>query len=271
MCTLAHISDLHFGAIIPEVAAGLKTVLTRLRPDIVVVSGDLTQRARASQFRAARTYLDQLPFPQMIVPGNHDIPLFNLAARFLLPLQNYRKYITADLSPFFQDQNMAVQGISTARSLTWKNGRISESQIQQVYQRMIRVPDTAIKILVTHHPFLPPPQKSEKSIVGRASETLRLLEACNLDILLAGHFHMSYSGKSHAVHITPRRAILVVQAGTAASSRTFHHQNNAFNLIRLEKKRIHIDVYVWDGRTFIREKTEPYWLSSDRGWEPALN
>ncbi len=268
MRILAHISDLHFGTVIPEIAEGLWKKLEELSPDIVVVSGDITQRARSSQFKAAGKYLAHIPFPLLIVPGNHDIPLYNIGARFFSPLTNYKKYITADLYPFFRDEKIAVQGISTARSLAHAGGRISDIQMEKVYQKMIRLPDSLIKILVTHHPFLAPPHQPGKKTVGRAARALQVLEACKPDILLAGHFHMSYSDQSHAAYTWPNRSVLVVQAGTALSSRTRNYEKNAFNLLRITKNRIHILVYAWKDREFSEENEKQYMLK-DKGWEPV--
>ncbi|HYO24494.1 MAG TPA: metallophosphoesterase, partial [Lacipirellulaceae bacterium] len=108
MRRIAHISDLHFGTEEPAVVAGVRDELNRLACDLVVVTGDLTQRARQSQFAAARAFLDSLESPWMAVPGNHDIPLYNVAARFGWPLAGYQKWITADLRPTFADAELAV-------------------------------------------------------------------------------------------------------------------------------------------------------------------
>src|SRR5215204_5310780 len=129
MRKIAHISDLHFGAADPLVAELLAEAIESIRPDLVVVSGDLTQRARKSQFLEARSFLDRLSFPQLIVPGNHDVPLYNVFDRFVNPLENYQRYITPDLEPFHSDDEIAVAGVNTSRSLTIKGGRISGSQI----------------------------------------------------------------------------------------------------------------------------------------------
>ena len=115
MRRIAHISDLHFGTEDPPVAAGLLVDLAEHRPHVVAVSGDLTQRARDSQFASAKAYLDQIPFPKIVVPGNHDQPLFNLAHRFLWPLHRYQKWITPELRPVLQDEELTVVGINTAR------------------------------------------------------------------------------------------------------------------------------------------------------------
>ena len=117
MRTIVHLSDLHFGRTDPELVEPLISAIRRLNPTLLAVSGDLTQRARSHQFREARAFLDALPQPKIVVPGNHDIPLYNLYNRFFQPLDKYRRHITDDLQPTYSDDEMIVVGVSTARSL----------------------------------------------------------------------------------------------------------------------------------------------------------
>ena len=130
MRTIVHLSDLHFGRVDYAVVEPLVQTVAELAPDVLAVSGDLTQRARSEEFKEAREFLDTLPSPQIIVPGNHDVPLYNVFKRFLQPLDKYKRYITGDLEPFHADAEIAIMGINTARSLTIKDGRINEVQIE---------------------------------------------------------------------------------------------------------------------------------------------
>ncbi len=265
MRTLAHISDTHFGRVIPEVAEGLLADLETLNPDLVVISGDLTQRARNRQYRDARRFLARIPFHKVVVPGNHDVPLYDVGRRFLRPLKRFQRYITADLAPFYADDEIAVLGINTARSLTWKNGRISIGQVEIIRERFRGLPDSVRKILVTHHPFLPPPDDINKALVGRAAKVLEMVERCNLDLLLAGHFHKSYAGGSHSVYRTLARSVLVIQAGTATSSR-IRREANAFNIITIRRETVQLDVRMWiDGR-FRTHRREAYTYDPGSGW-----
>ena len=132
MRTIAHISDLHFGRTDASMIRRLKAQLTELKPDLLVVSGDLTQRARVSEFTDARAFLDHLPQPQIIVPGNHDIELYNLYGRFVERLQRYRTYISQDVEPSYSDPELMVASVNTARSLTFKGGRISAAQRRRI-------------------------------------------------------------------------------------------------------------------------------------------
>lgn len=247
-------------------AEALLVSLERDAPDLVVISGDLTQRARRGQYRMARDYLERIPYPKIVVPGNHDIPLYNVARRFLRPLTRYRRYITDDMAPFYQDDEIAVLGINTARSLTFTKGRISEAQIALIRRRFCPISDHIFKILVTHHPFLPPPQNLKMPLVRRAHKVLRMVAACNLDLLLAGHFHMSYAGGSHSAYRTLARSVLVIQAGTAASSR-MRTEGNAYNLIHIDKPRVTLRVRMWDGGRFGEYRTQRYTYNTNGGWD----
>ena len=245
MRVLAHLSDLHFGRVDPAVLEPLRRHLLALAPDLVVVSGDLTQRARAHEFRAARAFLDTLPKPLFVVPGNHDVPLFNLFARFLRPLAAYRRLITEDLDPSFADEEIAVLGINTARSFTWKGGAVSEAQLARV-QETCRLHGGLTKVLVTHHPFM----------------ALDRLAHCGVDLLLAGHLHAAQAGPA-AVRAAGSCA-LMVQAGTATSQRT-RAEPNSFNLLRVGRGHIAVERHVLRGGAFERAASEAFSREAS-GW-----
>ena len=153
MARIAHLSDVHFGMPV-AVVAGAEAWLAEHRPDLVVISGDFTQRARVEQYREAGAFLDRLEgagLKTLGVPGNHDVPLYDVVRRFARPLARYRRYIDDDL-PWFESDRLAVLGINTARSLTIKDGRISRAQMELIRSRFADVPDDRTRVLVTHHP-----------------------------------------------------------------------------------------------------------------------
>ena len=157
MSKIIHISDLHFGKEDPEIARALLGDIQNLSPDIVVISGDLTQRARSGQYQRAADFLDQLKFPKLVVPGNHDIALFNLFYRFARPLRRFRKYFGDEMNPVWTNSDMVIVGINTARSLTWKGGRISIEQIELVKKNICNAPDDMLKVITVHHNLFPLP------------------------------------------------------------------------------------------------------------------
>lgn len=275
MRTVAHLSDLHFGRVDERLLEPLRRKLQALAPHLVVVSGDLTQRARAAQFRAARAYLDTLPQPLLVVPGNHDIPLYNVPMRFLAPLRNYRRIVADDLEPAFIDDEIAVVGVNTARSFTFKGGRINKDQAARVREKLCHLPDQVTKVLVTHHPFDVPKDSHEGGqIVGRARMALKRLADCGADLLLSGHLHEAHVGHSAERYRIAGLSALVVQSGTATSTRT-RESTNSFNILRLDASHIEVDQYQWNENDFEVAATHAFdhgaagWSESERCDGPA--
>lgn len=245
MRTIVHLSDLHFGRVDYALVAPLVAVITAARPDLLVVSGDFTQRARTAQFLEARAFLDQLPFPRLLVPGNHDIPWHDLVARFLRPLAKYRRYLTDDLAPFFADEEIAVAGINTARSLTTKYGRINAEQIAGLVENFGRCRSDLTRIVVTHHPFdLPPDYADHRQLVGRSAAAMQAMARCGVDLLLAGHLHLTHTALTAARYKIAGHSALVVQAGTAISTRG-RGEANSFNILRIEREQIEMERILW--------------------------
>ncbi|MEX0780549.1 MAG: metallophosphoesterase family protein [Balneolales bacterium] len=268
MKSIAHISDLHFGREDPDVAEGLIRDLYRQAPGLVVNSGDFTQRARRGQFKAASGYMKRLPHPQISIPGNHDIPLFDIARRFFKPLNRFKQYITNDIFPRYVNDELTVIGLNTARSLTWKSGRISFAQIQAMERLLLKLPSSYFKVVVTHHPFIPPPGQEETGVdlVGRAARALEVFERCDVDLLLAGHLHHGYTGDIRTFYPSSKRSIIVAQAGTAISNR-MRNEPNGYNFIRLEHERIDIEVRRWNSKEFT-EAGRMVFLLENGYWVP---
>jgi 3',5'-cyclic AMP phosphodiesterase CpdA len=241
---LLHLSDIHFGSVDTALLGPLIQLSHELKPDLVVVSGDLTQRARTEQFKQARAFLRALPQPQLVVPGNHDIPLHNLFVRFFKPLAKYRRYITDELCPRYVDQEIAVFGLNTARSLTIKGGRINAEQVAWLRAQLCTVGAGVGKIVVTHHPFDVPAGHNQRDLVGRAGMAIAALADCGADLFLAGHLHVSHTGQTAKRYRAAGRSALVVQAGTATSTRG-RGEGNSFNLIQIASPRVNLQRFVW--------------------------
>lgn len=267
MRTIVHLSDIHFGRIDETLLSPLIETIRRIEPNVVAVSGDLTQRARSFQFVAAREFLDQLPNPQIVVPGNHDVPLYNVFARFINPLRKFKKYITEDLRPFHADDEIAILGVNTARSFTIKGGRINEQQISWIRDLFCVIDPKVVKILVTHHPFHLPEGHDERDLVGRARLAMKQLADCGADMLLAGHLHTSHTLHSAKRYNIKGHSALVVQAGTATSTRG-RGEANSFNVIRINRPNITVERFEWQPvrAQFTLAMTERFEHTKD-GWE----
>jgi 3',5'-cyclic AMP phosphodiesterase CpdA len=267
--TLIHLSDLHFGHIDVTILDPLIATVTRLKPDVVVVSGDLTQRARPWEFKAARAFLDALPTPQLIVPGNHDVPLYNLYGRFVRRLSTYQHYITADLEPFYADDEIAILGLNTARSWTFKGGRLNAQQVVRIRARLCDGAAAVVKMLVTHHPFDVPAGAADQDVVGRARVAMEQLAACGVDLLLAGHVHRSYLGYTAARYQLGGYSALIIQAGTATSTRG-RGEANAFNVLRIARPHLTVEHWLWQASrsVFVPMAPQRFW-QTPQGWVPS--
>jgi 3',5'-cyclic AMP phosphodiesterase CpdA len=266
MRTIVHLSDLHFGSVHQHVIDPLIDAVVKINPALVAVSGDLTQRARTHQFMEARAFLDRLPKPQIVVPGNHDVPLHNVFARFMQPLDKYRRIITDDLWPFYHDEEIAVLGVNTARSLTIKGGRVNHEQIEFMREKFCALDADVIKIIVTHHPFDVPEGHDESDLIGRARLAMEALASCGADVFLAGHLHVSHTIHSARRYKIKGHSALVFQAGTAASTRG-RGEENSFNVIRAERPNITVERREWQPKLgeFATVTTECFRHGPD-GW-----
>lgn len=265
-----HLSDLHFGRIAPALPEALIEAARQIQPDLVVVSGDLTQRAKVIEFEQARAFLDQLPYPRLVVPGNHDVPLHNLYARFVQGLSRFRSYITDDLEPVYQDAEIAVFGVNTARSLTWKGGRINSRQIEGLRTRLDATSPDLARIVVTHHPFEVPEGFRPRDVLGSARAALERWTGSGADLLLCGHLHVADSTTTLRRYSHIGWRAIVVAAGTATSTRG-RGAPNSFNVIRIESRRnVGVWKWLWDPVAGgFHESSQTQFVRTADGWVAA--
>lgn len=268
MRTLAHISDLHFGRVDERVVDALAAAVEAASPDLVVVSGDLTQRARTREFLAARAFLERLPEPRLVVPGNHDVPLHDLFSRAVRPLARYRRFIHDETDPFYADDEIAVVGVNTARALAATGGRIGERQVLRSCERLFGDGAARVRVVVTHHPFDAPPTHGKRSLVGGAREAMAAFARHDVDLFLSGHLHVTRTAHTAERYRIRGHSALVVQAGTASSTR-LRGESNAWNLVHVERDRIAVTRLDWDDERagFVARDPERY-RREPHGWTP---
>jgi 3',5'-cyclic AMP phosphodiesterase CpdA len=260
MTRIIHLSDLHFGAHDERLVEAVDWQTDRLKPDLVVISGDFTQRARTEQFRQACEFLEGLRergHEVLGVPGNHDVPLYDVLRRFLSPLARYRRFIDETLCPFIELPGVAVLGINTARSMTFKDGRINKNQVDFIRETFARVPSEVMRIIVTHHPLFALAVDGEvERAIGRQEMALDAVEESGVDMVLAGHNHHASSQDASDL-VTRTGGVLVVQAGTATSIRV-REQEQSFNTIDIDQGSATITVHSWKGDDFIANDAQRY-------------
>lgn len=263
MKTIAHISDLHFGRHDETAAERLLADLVELQPDLVVITGDLTQRARHWQFSAAREFLARLPRPVIVIPGNHDVPLYDVIQRFVGRLARYRRYICAELQPFFADDEIAVLGLNTARSVTFSNGCFSYTQAAAVKSIFAEVPPDRLRILAIHHPLAVPLSTEDLPTVRRAAMARMAIIEAGVQLVLSGHYHRAFSGDLPAGDLVADGRLLFVHAGTAISTR-LRGEPNSYNLLRVQATIVTCTVRVFTGKDFADADTTHYALNALR-------
>jgi 3',5'-cyclic AMP phosphodiesterase CpdA len=267
MRNIAQISDLHFGRHSLSVAEDLLASVNENHPHLVALSGDFTQRARHAEFAEARRFLDRIPQPKLVVPGNHDIPLYNVFVRFLTPLSKFHRYVTpvGHSGSFFRDDEIAVLGLNTARGFSRKNGRISLQQIAQIGSVFRDVPGGVFKILVTHHPLAVPSGNALLDLAGRSRLALQAIANAGVHLLLSGHHHRALSGSF--AEMEDGGSVLVLHAGTAISTR-IRGEGNSYNLIHVDKEQVSVRVMEWAAGDGFREKTNATYVFGEGRWRP---
>ncbi len=232
MSILLHISDTHFGTETPAVVSALEAFVRERRPDVLVFSGDMTQRARASEFAAARRMVEAFDLPNMLaLPGNHDIPLFNVLARAAFPYKAYLESFGPRLDPVMDTDDFLVVGVNTTRASRHKDGEVSREQIGQVAQRLKQARPRQLRVVVTHQPAAVVRDEDEKDRLHGADDALQAWSAAGADLVLGGHIHLPYIADLLQMPRPVPRAMWCVQAGTAVSTRLRHDTCNSVNLV----------------------------------------
>lgn len=263
MARLIHISDLHFGRTRHELLRPLIEQLNGLEPDLIAISGDLTQRARSSQFRAARAFMDRLEPPTLVVPGNHDVPLEDLFTRVLFPFRRYRKWIDEQLEPSFENDEIAVIGLNTVNHLAWQRGRIGRHAVHRV-RTAFNGADGRVRIVVAHHPLEHRPTDS-KALMRGATQAIDAFAEAGADIVLTGHLH-SWRAEPFAERVG-RRGAVQVHAGTGLSTR-LRGEENDFNVLTIGPEEVVVERYAAGHGQEAFEKVQTAIFRSDpQGWK----
>ncbi|MDP3195708.1 metallophosphoesterase [Tabrizicola sp.] len=259
MIRLLHLSDVHFGAVNDRLPGPIVALAHDLRPDATVISGDLTQRARPAQFAAARAFVDLLPGPVLCVPGNHDMPLWNLGLRLLAPFARYRRAIGPELEPTLALPGAIIQGVNTANPFVWKSGQLGRSSAKRLTTAFAAAPPDVMRIAVLHHAPVPAADGTPADMADPAA-VLGALALAGTDIVLSGHTHMPHAGFAETA-----AGVLFLQVGTAISTR-LKTDTNDFALIEIGADTV--TQHAWLARQdegFV-QSAKARFLKSSTGW-----
>lgn len=223
-------------------------LVERRRPDLVALSGDLTQRAKSDQFRQARAFVDSLSVPTLVVPGNHDVPLYRFWERFAVPFGSYRKHFATELEPEFQDDELLVVGVNTAHGLTFKNGRFTSQRLIEVGRILDSARPGIFKVVVAHHHVIQPPWFDRQPVATNAWEAMDIFTQHGVDLVLSGHLHQSFIGNSEEFYPKGRPPVVILHSGTTTSNRgrAGERDKNTCNWIRIEEESLGVSHYRWE-------------------------
>ncbi len=248
MKTIVHLSDLHFGTEDPEIVESLWNDIGSLGADVLVVSGDLTQRSRTRQFLAAKSFLDRFTIPMVVIPGNHDIPLYNIIKRLRKPFKRFKFFIAGEDFPQYEDEEVSIVGVNSVRSRRWKSGRISEEQIRKLKNIFREKDSSLIKLLAVHHNLVFSEEDENRKKQIRTASVLRELTDSRIDLILMGHDHRTFIAGLPEPE-SPSFDSILIQAGTAVSRRT-RAEKNSYNVLRILDHKLGVESRSFSGTEF---------------------
>jgi 3',5'-cyclic AMP phosphodiesterase CpdA len=261
------------------VAQGVLELVQDRRPELVILSGDLTQRARPEQFQQARAFVDAIPAPTLVVPGNHDVPMYRVWERVLSPFGAYRRHFSEELEPVHREEDLLVVGVNTAFNWTIKEGRIKLARLLEIGELLRSVPSHVFKVVVAHHHLIPPPNFGTQTVLANAWEAMDLFSTFGVDLILSGHLHQSYIGNSEEFYPKGRPPVVVVHSGTTTSrrGRAGERERNSCNWIQFDRDSIVVSHHFWHDAAerftehsrhwYPRQQRVPYSLA---GLDPAI-
>lgn len=257
MRSILHVSDVHFGPPHrPELSESLLGLIESRRPDLVVVAGDLTQRAKPRQFRQAREWVDRMAAPSLAVPGNHDVPMYRFWERLLAPFGAYSRHFASELEPAFSDPELFVVGVNSAYNWTIKDGRIARRRLRRLEKQFAQAPPETCRIAVIHHELIPAPRFGSRKVLTNAHATVAALVRSGVELVLSGHLHQWYVGRGEEYYPGSGALFPIVHSGTTTSSRGRGCERGLCtgSWVRIEEGRIEVARLLWRDGGFQPER-----------------
>jgi 3',5'-cyclic AMP phosphodiesterase CpdA len=247
--SILHISDIHFGPPhVAPVAAGLLELVHERRPSLVAVSGDLTQRAKPRQFASARRFLDAMRQPIIVVPGNHDVPMYRFWERLAAPFWAYRRHFSPHLETIHQDGDLFVAGVNTAHNFTRKHGTVRHRRLRELRAAAAAVPPSSFKVVVAHHPMVRTPLLLGEPAARRARHAAAVFAEIGIELVLSGHVHLFFLGHSEDFYPHLSAHFRILHAGTTTSrrGRGVERDRNSCNWIEFDAEHVTVQQLLWE-------------------------
>lgn len=243
---IVQISDTHFGTEVADVEAALVECLTDKPPDIILVTGDVTQRAKQSQFLKAQAFLSKLPTHELIViPGNHDIPLYKLWSRLLRPYGEFQRAF-GELEVTRITDACTIIAINSTCPNRHKDGLISSDKIARVAEELANNRHSQLRIVAAHHPVAVVLATDKENIVENAEAAVKAWSDAGVDLILGGHIHYPFMAPLSGYYPHIDTHAWVMQAGTAVSRRVRNQKPNSFNRILVNGTRADARIEQWN-------------------------
>lgn len=257
MVRIAHISDLHFGAADEQALQSLQEALAELSPTATVLTGDVTQAGRRREFISAADYLAGIDTPLMVLPGNHDVPVYSLHMRFAAPWRRFRQILNADTDSVMNLPDALIIGLNSARragvSRDWSLGRLSVSQIASAEARLREATDGTLRIVALHHPIEAGEGRAGRAVVARSETALRTFLHAGADVILTGHAHISNA----SIRKNNHDSMVIIAAGTASSTRQ-RGEAPSFNMLTGNRKRLLVEIYEYGNGRYERARRRAF-------------
>lgn len=267
---IAHLSDSHFGTILPGMREGLIATLKELKPDVILLTGDITQRARAKQFKEAHAFVESLnPTPTICVPGNHDIPLLNIFVRFFDPYRGFRKFFKYRLEKDYVQGDVVITGLNSCSRWRHVQGYLNLERVDKCLREKSN--QAKVHIVAFHHPMDCKRPQDEKNLLKNNKETMQVMSQNQVDLIIGGHIHDPYATVSNVRYPEVKHTSIIGVAGTCLSWRTRKDAPNSFNLIEVDTfDTPTITIARFDQQTdkkFREKSVHGFKRSSVNGWE----
>jgi 3',5'-cyclic AMP phosphodiesterase CpdA len=244
---ILHVSDLHFGAReSPDAAAALTVLVERLRPRLVVASGDLTHRGRREQHERAAATLRDLAAPVVAVPGNHDIP-YTFPARFTRPWEEFER-LWETTEPVYRGDGVFVVGLNSVRPWRHQSGGLRTSKLAEAEERLRAAPASAFQIVVLHHHLIGAPWRSRKKPVARRNHVLAGLVDAGADLILAGHIHQAAVSERHEFEITrggEHGAVVSIAPGLGQPRPKRQGEARGLHVYEVDNSYLRVRTFIW--------------------------